>query len=462
MEFFSRVHEQTAERFRSLAPNTRLASIAAIVVILAGAFLLVSWRSDDAYEPLFDSRTFRVAEIARMTAAFKEAGLDNSRIAGRQILVPPAEKQRYLVALKEAGALPADFSDPVTEAIAASSILDSGRQEDTRIKHAELIKLEQTIAALDGIEDVSVQYAEKKRSGFPPTTEGRAMVAVRAADSRRLEYKQIETIRDMVAGNFAGLARENVTVVDLKAFEAYSGDSSIGQGSALASTKRMLEQEFQSKIEERLSVYPGAKVGVNVHLAASDNPTTSLTATLVTASVDLPKSYFRTICLERRPSSKESQPDPTALANVEQEVKQNVERAVLALLPPPAPQWNVGDQVIVTSYEDRLAGYPDASSPNSASPSMISTHWQLMALASIVLFGLVLYLGQRRQFRRTRGENATVDPPTTVSVVPPQQSAGDRGSADSIPRDELSKLIEEDPGAAAEVLTEWLRRKDAA
>ncbi len=462
MEFFSRVHEQTAERLRSLAPNTRLASIAAIVVILAGAFLLVSWRTDDVYEPLFDSQTFSVSEIAEMTTAFKEAGLYELQIADRQILVPQAEKQLYLVALKEADSLPADFSDPVTQAIADGSILSTARQNEMRIRNGEIKKLERTIAALEGIEAASVQYSEKKLGGFRATTEGRAMVAVWATDSRRLEHKQIETIRKMVASNFAALERENVTVVDLRDEEAYSGDSSTGHGSALAATKRMLEREFRSKIEERLSIYPGAKVGINVQLAAPGSPATSLTATLVTASIDLPKSYFKTICLERHPTSKNSRPDPTALANIEQEIKHNVELAVLAMLPPPAPQFNVGSQVIVTAYEDSLAGSPDSSTPSPTLLSIITTHWQLAAFVSAALFGLVLYLRQRRQFRCAQDENATVNSPTTIAVPTQRTSEGVRADTDPNRRDELSKLIEQDPGAAAEVITDWLRKKDAA
>lgn len=462
MEFVSRVHEQTTERFRSLAPNTRLASIAAIVIILAGVFFLVSWRTDDVYEPLFDSRTFPLGEIAKMTAAFKEAGLNDSRIESKQILVPRADKPFYLVALKEADSLPADFSDPVTQAIADGSILSTARQNEMRIRNGELKKLEQTIAALEGIEAASVQYSEKKRGGFPATTEARAMVAVWATDSRRLENKQIETIRDMVAFNFAGLEREKVIVVDLRAEEAYPGDSSIGQGSALAATKRMLEREFRSKIEERLSIYPGAKAGVNVQLDAPDSPATPPTTTLVTASIDLPKSYFKAICLERHPRPENSRPDPTALANIEQEIKQNVERAVLAILPPPAPQFNVGSQVIVTSYEDKLAGSPDSSPANPTLLSIIATHWQLAAFLVAALFGLMLYLRQRQQLRGAHGENTTMNQPTTISAPGQQDSEGDRGDTNPNQRDELSQLIDQDPSAAAEVLTEWLRKKDAA
>lgn len=461
MEFFSRVHEQTAERFRSLAPNTRLASIAAILLILAGALFLVPWQSDDVYEPLFDSRTFPMGEIARMTTAFKEAGLNDARVVRKQILVPGTEKIAYLVALNEADALPADIDDSVKDAIAKDSIFEPRYQSDKRHEDAERTKLERMIAALDGIESAFVRYDEEKRGGFPRTTEASAMVAVQAADDRHLEYEQIDTVRDIVAGHFVVLEREDVDVVDLNASEAYPGNRSITSRYALTATKRMLEREFRAKIEERLSIYPSVKVGVNVHLAAPDNPVASFTTMLVTASIDLPNSYFKTICLRRHPTSEGSRPDPTALANIEQEIKRNVEQAVTALLPPPAPGLNQGTQVFVTSYEDTLAESSDSPSPSTTQLSRI-THWQLAAFVLAILFGLSIYFGQRRQLRRARGETAAVDPPTTVPVPTQRDSQGDRGDADPNQRHELSRLIEQDPGAAAEVITEWLRRKDAA
>jgi len=473
MEFFSKLHEQVAERFRSLTPSARHASIAAVLVILAGVVFLLSWRSNEVYEPLFDSQTFSVRDIAKMTTAFRKVGLDDSRSVDNQILVPRDEKDAYLVALGEADALPADFGEAVEHAIADSSPFASRHQVDRRVKHAEVTELELTLAALDGIEDVSVQCDEEKRSGFPPTTEMRALVAVRAVDKRQLEYKQIETIGDMVAGRFAGLDRKNVTVADLNASEAYPGDSLIGSGCARAATKRMLEREFRSKIEERLSIYPGAKVGVNVHLAApgsspseaSSSPESqanSLTTTLVTASSDLPKSYFRTISLESYPGAEKPRPARADLADIEQEIQQKVKLAVLALLPPAAPHWNGDSRVVVASYEDKLVATTDSSNPDSTLLSRIGDYWHLAALALFTGFGCLLYLGQQRHYRRAQVGNHTQNPSATVLVAAQEESEAKH--PDSVPdqRDELSRLIERDPGAAADVLTEWLRKKDAA
>ncbi|MBC8876793.1 MAG: hypothetical protein H8E44_45780 [Planctomycetes bacterium] len=473
MEFFSKLHEQVAERSRSLTPSARLASIAAVLVILAGVVFLLSWRSNEVYEPLFDSQTFSVRDIAKMTTAFRKVGLDDSRNVDNQILVPRDEKDAYLVALAEADALPADFGESVDKAIAEASFFAPRHQDDRRFNHAELTKLERTMAALDGIEDVSVQYDEEKRSGFPPTTEMRALVAVRAVDKRQLEYSQIDAIRDMVVGKFAGLDRKNVTVADLNACEAYPGDTSFGGGCALAATKRMLEREFRSKIEERLSIYPGAKVGVNVHLTAPDssvsqagsspeNLINSLTTTLVTASIDLPKSYFRSIWLASYPEAEKSRPALADLANIEQEIQQKVERAVSALLPPPAPQWNGDSQVVVASYEDNLTATTDSPNPDSTLFSRIGDNWQLAALALFTVFGCLLYFGQKRHYRQAQVVNHTQNPPAAVSVAAHEESEAKHTDLAPDQRDELSRLIERDPGAAADVLTEWLRKKDAA
>ena len=62
------------------------------------------------------------------------------------------------------------------------------------------------------------------------------------------------------------------------------------------------------------------------------------TPALVSASIDLPKSYFAQVWREQNADTESESPDRQAIHAVEQEVKQTVEQAVLALLPSPAPQ----------------------------------------------------------------------------------------------------------------------------
>jgi hypothetical protein len=196
---------------------------------------------------------------------------------------------------------------------------------------------------------------------------------VRAVGRRELAYEEIEAIRDTVAGYVAGLDRQLVTVTDLNACRAYSGSTGTNlQPSAdyAGNTKRALECEFRSKIQQRLAAYPGAVVRVNVHLAENaengPNPNppsgaaTSLSPTLVTAAVELPQSSLAKVWPQGNALAGVTEPPNARI--VEQQARKNIEDAVLAILPPPAPELRGIPQVTVTTYQDNTPTAPVATS----------------------------------------------------------------------------------------------------
>jgi len=475
MEFLSKLPDQLAENLRLLSRNARLASILFVFLVVAGALMILTRRSDVTYEPLLDDQTFSLREIAKMKRAFSDADLNDSRVVGNQILVPRAERDAYLVAADEADAFPAGFDDAQAKAVEQHSLLATREQIRMNYKHADQQKLARIVSGLSGIETATVQYSEEKKQTFPPVTEKRAVVAVRGVDKRTLEYNQIETIRETVAGYIVGLDRKDVTVVDMNAPRAYPGtddsDDPHGAGHAYA-TKRMFESEFKAKIEERLSMYRGAVVGVNVHLE-TPVPTSSipdlgdrrfrrsLVPTLVTASIGLPKSYFTSVWRERNPDADGSPPDSVAIERIEQEIEQEVERAVLALLPPP-PQWNTGAQVAVTSYDDAPPTATPAVSRWTEAFEWIAKHWQVVGLGLVILLGALLLRGRRGRSPRKQPRVAEGFPrlmPETAEQAPQAQaSEASETSTTPDPRGELSRRVKEDPDAAAEVLKQWLNK----
>jgi flagellar biosynthesis/type III secretory pathway M-ring protein FliF/YscJ len=406
-----------------------------------------------------------------MTAAFQTAGLKGARLADGQILVPKANLDAYLVALDAADALPADFDDDLDQVAADSHPFASRQQTEMGYRLAEQKKLARILSGMKGIETASVQYAEIKKPGFPPTHDIRAVVAVRAEGKRQLTYEEIEAIRDTVAGYVAGLDRAQVTVSDLNACRAYPGggdtaDPATASYAARAEQAR-LEEEFRAKIQSRLAVYPGAIVGVNVQLAEASEGTSSspaaarrrLTPALVSASIDLPKSYFTQVWRER--NAEASAIGGQALPAIEREVKQTVEQAVLALLPPPAAQLRGSPQVVVTSYED----LPRPSAPAMAAwragaGAWLAEPWFLMLAASLLAAGAWLLIRRRRaaaalgDVRRKASGDVAHDASPAVCASGSPISPGAKPSIQL----EICRAIQENPQAAAETLQRWLSK----
>lgn len=471
MEWFSKLAEQIVERYRALAVPTRIACLTLTVAVLTGLVMLVAGRAGGPSQPLFEGRSFSFREIAKMTAAFQAAGLREARLTDGQIFVPQAKLDAYLLALNAADALPADFDDSLDEVAAESNPFASRQQTELGYRVAEQKKLARILSGMNGIETASVQYAEVKKPGFPPTSDVRAVVAVRANGNRELTYEEIEAIRDTVAGFVAGLDRAQVTISDLNACRAYPGGD--GPGSAAANyaaraEQARLEEEFRAKIQNRLTAYPGLIVGVNVQLAEpSETPAADaanagrrrFAPALVSASIDLPKSYFLHVWRERNENAEETLLDRSALQSIEDDIKQTVEQAVLALLPSPAADLRGIPQVVVTSYD--APPHPSSTAGrHSVAAAWIAAHWSLLAAGGLLIASVVLVIYSRRRPAAVAGSSKETSPPEVADSAPSEAFASSDLQPPAGPEVHvrIHRAIQQNPQAAAETLQRWLRK----
>lgn len=473
MEWLNNLAHQAVARYRALAMSARMACLALAAMVLGGLLLLALGQISGPYQPLFEGRKFSMREVAKMTAAFQAAGLGEARLADRQILVPRAELDAYLVALDAADALPADFDDSLEQVAAEQSLFASRQQTELGYRVAEQKKLARILSGMNGIETASVQYAEVKKPGFPPTWDVRAVVAVRATGDRELAYEEIEAIRDTVTGFVAGLDRAQVTVSDLNACRAYPGGDGPGSAAAVyaARTEQLrLEDSFRNKIHDRLTAYPGAIVEVHVQVADAHEASSANAAqatrprfvpTFVSASIDLPRRHFVQLWRERNAVGQRL-PDPSSLQAIEQEVKQTIEQAVLALLPPPVVELRGHPQVVVTSYdapsspaETSLAGL------GASATAWLASHGATLIGGCLLLCSLALFVCRRRSTARVSisSEEAAVeepaDRPATLSFPASVPNSTRREAELHL---QVQRAIHENPQAAADVLQRWLRK----
>jgi flagellar biosynthesis/type III secretory pathway M-ring protein FliF/YscJ len=405
-----------------------------------------------------------------MISAVENAGLLDAKTEGNQIYVPRGEQERYLVALKATDALPLAIDDSVDQAVANSGLFASPGQIERDQKHAEQKKLARIVASMQGIETSSVQYDEVRKPGFPPTVEVRASVAVRAVGGRTLDYEQIEAIRDTVAGYVAGLDRTQVTVTDLVACRAYPGsyDASdpLAAGRAYATLKRLLEDEYRANIEGHLQMYPGAVVGVDVNLSAStDTPGGAMAGgapmvpALVRASISLPQTLIEDHCRRRNRLPEGAMSSSDQLRESEQEIRSNVERTVLAMLPPPAPHMQTTEQVTVTSHWDEPSASP-RSEPIGALGLWLGTHYLLAILGAVaivvVVIGTAYYARSLTSRSRSAGKDLTEGTGVPVSAGSAAPESDEEGSASLDVREAIAKLVRENPESAADLIRNWL------
>ena len=473
MKFFNQWSARLAPQLRWLKSSSWLASVLLGLAVAGAVLLLAQKPGRSTYESLLSGQTCSPRDIAKMTAAFRKAGLPETQVEGDQVHVPSGRREAYLAALDAANALPADFDEALERFVAKSNPFASTQQNEVGYKYAVQVKLAKIVAGMRGVETASVQYDEVKKPGFPPTVEKRALVAVRPSGNRSLEYDQIEAIRDTVTGSIGGLERSNVTVTDLAAGRAYPGNPE-HRASQLATqfqtaTQHALEKEFRQKIEQRLAKYPEVVVGISVHFAPPGESNSSgppadaeapppLTPALVSASIDVPKSYFKRVWNERNSAASGRVPDARELQAIEAEVQRTLERAVAAMLPPPTARLPAVPQVTVTSYDD----LPSQAGPAVGLPltlvAGLSRYWPILGFGAVLLVSLLQWRGRTGTAAAGPGRHGSAADAGAFDAADDAagESAGRPFPAGSPTHRELLQVIQRDPLAAAQALRQWI------
>jgi flagellar biosynthesis/type III secretory pathway M-ring protein FliF/YscJ len=465
MERFSQFHKRVGPQVRALVTGPRVAGVVLGLGLVAALLWAVRRPGTETHVSLWPGQTLAAEDIARMTTAFRKAGLPQVQVTGRQIQVPARHRQAYLTALEAARVPLVDFDDALQTAVVDSNPFASHRQLEQNYKYANQKKLARIVAGMQGIEAASVQYDEVKQPGFPPTVEKRAIVAVRGVGQRPLEYEEIEAIRDTVTGYVGGLDRSRVTVTDLGAGRAYPGTTArhpaLLPGALFSAAQATLEKEYRQKIRDRLTMYPGVVVGVNVHFGPAGPTAADAGApvpALVTASIDVPRSVFQRIWRERNSHPSAAARAPEQLPAVEADVRHNISRAVAALLPPPADDWKTLPQVTVTTYDDVLAPPVATQPPRLAVAVLHGRTWPVLG-AALAAVTLICFLSRRIGARRTRNEADSAHlaprPAAEFDGLLETRTAGLPAATPAVHRD-LQQVVQRDPGTAGQLLNQWI------
>lgn len=184
--------------------------IAALAVVLGLAAYL--YMREPARTTLYASLT--EADKANVVDALTNAGIAVSLDpATGDVLVPVGDYHRSRMSLAAQG-LPSS----APEGYAALNDIPMGTSrsvEMVRLKQAQEIELARSINEISAVQAARVHLALPERSAFvrhqePPT----ASVFLQLASGRRLDEGQVEAIVNLVSTSVAGMARENVTVID--------------------------------------------------------------------------------------------------------------------------------------------------------------------------------------------------------------------------------------------------------
>lgn len=270
MDFLNKLFAQLNDLFKSMSPGARVTAGLLLVAVVVSLGYLFNSQAGGADTFLLSGQSFSSEELSAMEAAFGKAGLSDYSVDGARVRIVKSRQAAYLGALADGDALPASFGSHLTQAVGAAGPFTPRAQQEEMIKHAKQRELAMIIRSMNGIENAVVHYDISKRTGGLSNNQViTASVSVKPRGNLQLDERQVPMIRSLVAAAIAGLAHENVTVVDING-RAYHSKGGNGAGSALddpyLSMTRAYKDTIESGIREALTYVPGVTATANVEL----------------------------------------------------------------------------------------------------------------------------------------------------------------------------------------------------
>lgn len=289
-----------------------------------------------------------------------------------------------------------------------------------------------------------------------------AMVVVRPHSERPLEIAMIRSIRHLVASAKVDLHPKDVTVTDLETGMSYAGDSgdpALLRSDEFAIRKMSYQRDWQRRLERLLGHITGAQVAVNVDLqyqtrSSHDEESSVLVPTNVGVAIGVPNSFYDAIYRERKRDVtrvERASADATTLSQLRQQENDRICQLVKQALPAQA-------SVTVTPFADipRAVGVPSVWWGWSDR----SFGWQTISLAVLSLGMLTLLCWSLlREFESESTVPATrddADDDADTRSQPPASAPQDYASIPGDYHQELTRIVRQDPDAAAAKLAEWI------
>lgn len=487
----SSVNNQITEIFNSPRGRWRLAVIAAIALVAIAIWFNVPKTIETC--DLIDGCRLKQNDLQRIQLALSQAGLNDFEIVECNVRVPKSQRDIYLRAVSEGKALPRDLAPREDETQSFNPLMSRRQQEQMQQAKKEK-QVTEMVMRLPFVEQAWFEMDKaKSRSSFHEDEQA-AVILIQPADELQLDFRQVETIRDLITGAIAGIDRESIVVTDLsvglaiKSSNAQTGNLAGGSHEPMiqsVSTGNNKQVQYENRIRKALEDFEGIEVEVSVEQIETDEASVDLQASRPTrkpaviqigtngqADVEEPKgisetSRKRTIekvsATIRIPEKILVEHLPSEFRAVEatrrgysyraklSEVKSEIVRRVREILPKSV--WKDSEPLIevevIEQTEDQIA-------------TALPLPWYEQALEKVggpLGGGAILVLGLLILAYVFSGSRKAAPPQVaspTVAEPTPTETEPAANNEQAI-KQEISKLIHEDPEAAAKVIKRWIR-----
>jgi flagellar M-ring protein FliF len=192
----------------------------------------------------------------------------------------------------------------------------------------------------------------------------------------------------------------------------------------------------------------------------------------VTASIDVPASYYVDVWRRRNPQPADKTakaPDPAEVATIETEIKKSIQEKIRNLLPDFERGTNPYPHVVVETYTDLPRTAADLPTTADTAGTWLAENWQTLALVGVGLVSLLMLRGMVRSAAGAGPAPASANsqpaqPRLAISEMPadeddpePVKMLKSHFSASGPDlKAELQDIVKDNPDVAATILRAWI------
>lgn len=265
------LRDKAKEHFDAMPPATRWMALALVALMLFS--LLWTLSSIDTATRTIILSDLSPGEVSRAESAFAAAQLsDYEVVQGGGIRVALSQRSRFLNALAEADALPADRDD-APESSLQSTWFDSPKDKERKHQWYRERELEKLLRKRPQIDDAWVEFDEAQSDGFgdPLRT---CFIQVQQSGNVPIDRAILRNIWETAPSYFAGLSLENVRVIDIGASQTVSFGEDLETQNPVLKAKAQWEEYYGQKARRLLSNYGNVQLMVDVDLDPRVSQTT--------------------------------------------------------------------------------------------------------------------------------------------------------------------------------------------
>jgi flagellar M-ring protein FliF len=263
-----RLRDRSREIVAGFSSGQKTVVVVAVLAVVAGGYLFMSWASQPSYVPLFSNLSSSDAAAITQKLAANKVPYQLSE-GGQQVLVPSGDVYQQRLDMAAAG-LPSS-GDQGYSLLDSSGVTTSQFQQQVEYQQAVADELEQTIESINGVSSAVVNVVIPQESLFSSSADQpSASVLVSLQSGVTLSAEQVEAIVHLVASSIEGLTPDNVTVADSNGdvLNAPGTDAgSVAAGTIQQQQTETYDQSLDDSLQDMLATVLGPGNAV-VHASA--------------------------------------------------------------------------------------------------------------------------------------------------------------------------------------------------